>query len=233
MWNNQKVVALILAAGSGRRMNAPVKKQYMELASKPLIYYALRAFDTSEVIDEIVLVTAKEEQKYCRKGIIERYCIRKVTSIIEGGKERYHSVYCGLCAIEECGYVLIHDGARPFVTDEIILRTLEGACECQACAAGMPVKDTIRLVDDKGFTKETPNRNSVWSVQTPQTFAYRFIKDAFDLYMKSGQNTPVTDDVMVAELMTGQKARMIEGSYSNIKITTPEDLKLAEILLSK
>lgn len=233
MWKNQKIVAVILAAGSGRRMNAPVKKQYMELGNKPLIFYSLQVFDTCEVIDEIVLVTAKEEQEYCRNEIIERYGIRKVTSIIEGGEERYHSVYRGLCAIEECGYVLIHDGARPFVTEEIILLTLEGADECQACAAGIPVKDTIRLVDDKGFTKETPNRNSVWIVQTPQTFSYIFIKDAFELYMKSSQDIPVTDDVMVAELMTGQKAKMIQGSYLNIKITTPEDLKLAEVFLSK
>lgn len=224
-----RVTAIILAAGSGKRMNSNVHKQYMMLAGKPVIYYALKVFEESEVTD-IILVTGAGEEDYCRREIVERYGLRKVKSIVSGGKERYHSVYEGLKAAEGADYVLIHDGARPLVTQDIIARSIKAARESLACVVGMPVKDTIKVVGEDGFAKETPNRNTLWQIQTPQSFSYSLIADAYKRVLASGE-TAVTDDAMVLEKVTGQSVRVIEGSYCNIKITTPEDLMVAEAYL--
>lgn len=225
----ERITAIVLAAGSGKRMNSNVHKQYMMLAEKPVLYYALKAFDESAVTD-IVLVTGAGEVEYCQKEIVERYGIKKVRVIVEGGKERYHSVHEGLKAATGSDYVLIHDGARPLVTTDIIARSIEAAKESRACVVGMPVKDTIKVVGDDGCAKETPNRSTLWQVQTPQSFSYALIADAYEKVIASGDST-VTDDAMVLERMTGQKVRVIEGSYRNIKITTPEDLLVAEAYL--
>ncbi len=224
-----KVTAIVLAAGSGRRMNSNVHKQYMMLAGKPVLYYALKVFEESDVTD-IVLVTGAGEEEYCRKEIVERYGIRKVHAIVEGGKERYHSVYEGIKAAEGTDYVLIHDGARPLVTADIIARSIKAAQKNHACVVGMPVKDTIKIVGEDGFAKETPKRSALWQIQTPQSFSYALIADAYEKVIASG-DTMVTDDAMVLEKVTGQKVRVIEGSYRNIKITTPEDLMVAEAYL--
>lgn len=225
----KRVTAIVLAAGSGKRMNSNVHKQYMMLAGKPVIYYALKTFEESEVTD-IVLVTGAGEEDYCRREIVERYGIQKVKAIVEGGKERYHSVYEGLKAAEGADYVLIHDGARPLVTADIIARSIEATEESLACVVGMPVKDTIKVVGEDGFAKETPNRSTLWQIQTPQSFSYALIADAYQKVIASG-DTVVTDDAMVLEKVTGQSVRVIEGSYCNIKITTPEDLMVAEAYL--
>lgn len=225
----KRVTAIVLAAGSGKRMNSDVHKQYMMLVGKPVIYYALKAFEESEVTD-IVLVTEAGEEEYCRREIVERYGIRKVSAIVEGGKERYHSVYEGLKAAVGADYVLIHDGARPLVTADIIARSIKAAEESLACVVGMPVKDTIKVVGEDGFAKETPNRSTLWQIQTPQSFSYALIADAYQKVIASG-DTVVTDDAMVLEKVTGQSVRVIEGSYCNIKITTPEDLMVAEAYL--
>lgn len=225
----EKITAIVLAAGSGKRMNSNVHKQYMMLADKPVIYYALKAFADSCVTD-IVLVTGAGEQDYCQKEIIDRYGIQKVCAIVEGGRERYHSVYAGLRAAAGSDYVLIHDGARPMVTEDIILRSIECVKGGNPCVVGMPVKDTIKVVGEDGFAKNTPERKSLWQVQTPQTFAYSQILDAYEHVIAEDDGT-VTDDAMVLERVTGIQVRVIEGSYRNIKITTPEDLLVAEAYL--
>lgn len=225
----ERITAIVLAAGSGKRMNSTVHKQYMMLAGKPVLYYALKAFSDSAVTD-IVLVTGAGETAYCEREIIDKYKIDKVRAIVEGGRERYHSVHAGLKAAVGSDYVLIHDGARPLVTEDIIARSIETAKACGACVVGMPVKDTIKVVGADGFAKETPERKSLWQVQTPQSFFYPLIADAYEKVVASGDDT-VTDDAMVLERVTGQQIRVIEGSYRNIKITTPEDLLVAEAYL--
>lgn len=226
-----KITAIVLAAGSGKRMNSNVHKQYLLIKEKPVLYYSLKAFEQSRV-DDIILVVGAGEVDYCKKDIVEKYGIRKVCAIVEGGKERYHSVYEGLKAVSDAEYVLIHDGARPFVSQPIIERAIEGVCEHKACVVGMPVKDTIKIVDDETFANETPDRSRVWMVQTPQAFEYSLIYDAYTK-MLTGESAGITDDAMVVERMTDCKVKLIEGSYQNIKITTPEDLDIAEIYLAK
>ena len=229
----EKCTAIVLAAGQGKRMNSSVQKQYLLVKGYPVLYYSLKAFEES-CVDEIVLVTGNDEVAYCKNEIVEKYGFHKVRKIIAGGKERYHSVYEGLKATKGCDYVLIHDGARPFVTSEIIERTLAAAKETGASVAGMPVKDTIKIVDDHGYTQSTPDRSKVWQVQTPQTFKYPLIMNAYNKLIESecaGKCLPVTDDAMVLELMSGMSTKMVEGSYENIKITTPSDLKIAENFL--
>lgn len=226
-----KTTAIVLAAGSGKRMNSKVHKQYLLLKEKPILYYSLKAFEDS-AIDDIILVVGVGEIDFCQKDIVEKYGIQKVRAIVEGGKERYHSVYEGLKAAGETDYVLIHDGARPFVSQSIIERTLSAVCEYKACVVGMPVKDTIKISDEHGYAKETPDRSHVWMIQTPQAFSYPLIFDAYSRMLMQ-EDARVTDDAMVIERMTDYKVKLIEGSYQNIKITTPEDLSVAEVYLEK
>ena len=143
--------AIVLSAGQGKRMGTAVQKQYIELEGKPIVAHTLEVFQRSEVIDEILLVVGKGQEEYCRKDIIEKYHLDKVKKIIEGGAERYHSVYCGLKEVRKDGYVFIHDGARPFVTEEILRKSYEAVCEYPACVIGMPVKDTIKIRRYDGF----------------------------------------------------------------------------------
>lgn len=225
----EKVTAIVLAGGSGSRMGSACKKQYMLLGKKPLLYYSLRTFQES-CVDEIVLVT--NEAEYCQKEIIQKYGLDKVTKIVPGGAERYHSVYAGLCAVSECSYVLIHDGARPFVTETMINDSLEAARKYQACIIGMPVKDTIKIADESEFAEQTPERAKVWQIQTPQTFSYPLIRKAYQKVLKEEPNG-ITDDAMVVEYANLAKVKLIRGSYENIKITTPEDMKIAELFLKK
>ena len=225
-----KYSAVVLAAGSGKRMGLDVKKQYMEMFGKPLLFYTLEAFEKSDV-DEIIVVTAAEDVSYVKEEIIEHFGFQKVSSITIGGKERYHSVYEGL---KKCSgdYVLIHDGARAFVTEEIISRAMEGAKKYKAAVVGMPSKDTVKISDDDGFVLETPDRSNVWVIQTPQAFELQLVKKAYEDILK-GDTTGVTDDAMVVEKMTDQKVKFIEGSYDNIKVTTKEDIFIGENILKK
>lgn len=227
-----KNTAIVLAAGQGKRMKSKVQKQYLLLQGKPVLYYTLHAFEKSPLITEIILVTGKEEIEYCRKEIVEKYGFCKIHKIVAGGKERYHSVYAGLQAAEDTDYVYIHDGARPFVDAGILERADEAVRECKACVVGMPVKDTIKIADQEGFAATTPDRRMVWQVQTPQVFAYRLIKNAYDEMMKT-EPEGITDDAMVVEMMTDQKVKLVVGSYENIKITTTEDLSIAECFVQK
>ena len=225
----QKYAAIVLAAGSGKRMNPQVHKQYLIIQDRPVLYYSLKAFEDSAV-DEIVLVVGKGEEEFCRKEIVDKYGISKVKAIVEGGKERYHSVFEGLKQTSDADYVLIHDGARPFVNQDIIRRCMQEVQKYQACVVGMPVKDTIKIADEEGYAKQTPDRKNVWMIQTPQTFSYALIYEAYEEMLKT-EDTAITDDAMVLERIKGKKSKLIEGSYRNIKITTPEDLLIANVYL--
>ena len=224
--------AIVLAAGQGKRMHSKIQKQFMELNGMPVLCYSLRCFQESPLIQDIILVTGEESISYCKEEIVQKYGFTKVSAVIPGGKERYDSVYAGLCECRDCEYVLIHDGARPFVTEEILKRGLQKVKETGACVIGMPSKDTVKLSDEEGYVKETPNRKCVWTIQTPQIFSYSLIREAHDS-IRQKDMSKITDDAMVAEHETGVKIRFSEGSYRNIKITTPEDLVVAEAFLKE
>lgn len=224
--------AIVLAAGKGSRMHSEIQKQYLQLGDQPVLCHSLRVFEEFPEIQEVILVTGEEEIQYCREQIVETYGFRKVTQIIAGGAERYHSVSRGLIAAGNCDFVFIHDGARPFVDHTMLRRALEGVRQYHACVVGMPVKDTIKVADGNEFAVQTPDRSKLWMIQTPQVFSYPLIKDAYELLMKS-KGDRVTDDAMVLEQMKGHPVKLIEGSYENIKITTPEDLVIARAFLEE
>lgn len=240
-----KTTAIILAAGQGKRMGSDVAKQFLLLSGRPVLYYTLKNFEES-MVDEIILVTGQGQEEYCQKEIVDTYGFSKVKKIVTGGKERYHSVAKGLDAISddikarpdmrEESYVLIHDGARPFAAPEMIERGILAAQQYDACVLGMPVKDTIKISDDEGFAADTPKRSLVWQIQTPQIFECSLIKKAYkELLLREEEllerGIAITDDAMVVELLSGKRVKLVEGSYHNIKLTTPEDLKIAEALI--
>jgi 2-C-methyl-D-erythritol 4-phosphate cytidylyltransferase len=231
MVQGKRIGAVVLAGGQGRRMHSDIQKQYMLLLGNPLITYALKTFEESPV-DEMVLVTGAGEEDYVRREILEPMGLCKVSAVVPGGKERYHSVYEGLKALDDCDVVLIHDGARPLIDQEVIARCIDGAIRYRACVAAMPVKDTIKVADAEQFAQSTPDRSRLWQVQTPQAFSYRLVKDAYDQIMTDEMlQAGITDDAMVVEKQTDCRVKLVEGSYQNLKVTTPEDMILAEALL--
>ena len=233
MTDTFRIGAVILAGGRGSRMHSDIQKQYMLLDGRPLIAYALEAFERS-CADDLVLVTGAGEAEFVQKEILPPLGLTKLRSIVTGGKERYHSVYEVLKALRNCDYVLIHDGARPLVTEAVISRAVQAAVQNDACVVGMPVKDTIKVADAHGFAESTPDRSLLWQVQTPQAFAYPLVRGAYDRLMADETlQKGITDDAMVVEHLSGTKVRLVEGSYENLKVTTPEDLVLAEALLKK
>ena len=214
----EKVTAIVLAAGKGSRMHSKIQKQYMTLLDRPVITYALEAFEKSSV-DEIILVVAPGEIEYAQENILDKYDYKKVSGIITGGAERYDSVY-----------VLIHDGARAFITPELIEFCIEQVKKDKSCVMGMPVKDTIKIVDEDRYAVSTPPRSTMWQIQTPQCFVTAEIREAYQKMMEAGDDS-VTDDGMVMETYGIRGVRMIKGSYENMKITTPEDMLLGEAIL--
>jgi 2-C-methyl-D-erythritol 4-phosphate cytidylyltransferase len=231
-----RCAAIVLSAGTGSRMKNSIPKQYLPINGKPVIYYSLKVFEESEV-DEIVLVTGAEDIEFCRTEIVEKYGFQKIKQIVPGGKERYDSVYQGIQALHNADYVLIHDGARPMLTNEIITRSIACVKKENACVVGMPVKDTIKIIGDHAYAAATPDRSSLWLVQTPQSFSLELIRNAYAILHRrqtAGEAVPaITDDAMLVEQMTGARVKLIEGSYQNIKITTPEDLDVAELFLRR
>ena len=237
--NKKRCTAIVLSAGQGKRMGTDVQKQYIELEGKPVIYYTLKAFQESEIIDDVIMVVGSGDIEYAYAEIVNKYCFTKVSAVVEGGKERYDSVWQGLQVIasrrekynsEE--YVFIHDGARMFVDDDILQRGYETVEAYKACVAGVPSKDTIKLVDDDTFTVNTPQRKYVWAVQTPQIFDAALIIEAYSRLMEV-EHANVTDDAMVVEQMMNTPVKLFEASYENIKLTTPEDLEIAKMFLKK
>lgn len=226
-----RMTAVVLAAGRGSRMKSETAKQYMELLGKPVLYYALRAFEESLAVQSVVLVVAEDEEVYVTEAIVKRFHLHKVAAVVCGGAQRQDSVYRGLLAAADAEYVMIHDGARPLVTPALIARLAQAVEETNACVAGVPVKDTIKRVSQDGTVLETPARETLWQIQTPQAFSYALILDAYETVRQ--QTLLFTDDASVLEYARPeQPIRIVQGAYENIKLTTPEDLLLAEALLA-
>ena len=225
-----KIICIMLAGGKGKRMGGKVSKQFLLLEDKPVLYYSLKAFEP--YVHEIILVAAAGEEEYCRREIVDKYNIGKVSAVVTGGAERYLSVYEGLRAVtdEEDSYVLIHDGARPFVSGETIERIIGTVLEKKACIAAVPSKDTIKIGNGSGVVIDTPDRSNVWVVQTPQAFEYSYIKEAYTKAVASGR-ADITDDSMVMEAFGACKVHFVMGQYDNIKLTTPEDMVLGRAIL--
>lgn len=235
--SNFYTVAVVLAAGKGKRMDSQIPKQYINLVGHPVLYYCLKAFQES-FIDEVVLVCGKDDIDYCKRDIVKRYSFTKVKKIVAGGEERYHSVAAGLQAIDNCAYVFIHDGARPFVNQDILSKCYEAVQKYSAAAAAVPCKDTIKIADEEGFAIETPNRNQCWQIQTPQAFVFSEIRDVYkqlildeDEIIEKGIN--ITDDAMVMEQFGLRKVKLVNCGNRNIKITTASDMLVAEAYIKK
>lgn len=223
------ISAVILAGGKGKRMNSPISKQFIELKRKPIIYYTIKKFNDNKQIDNIVVVLSAEEIEYFKENVLKKYDIR-VDKIIAGGVERQDSVYNGLKSLEnsETDVVLIHDGARPFISDRIINEGIKYAKIYGASAPGVMPKDTIKIKDESNFSINTPNRETLVAIQTPQVFNFNEILECHKKVKLD--KLIVTDDTMVIE-NCGKKVYLYDGEYTNIKVTTPEDLILAEKLI--
>lgn len=219
---------VIVAAGTGSRMNMGINKQFIKLEGKEIIAYTIEKFYNNSNIEDIVVVVKEDESEFFKKEILDKYNFKNV-KIAYGGKERQDSVYNGLKLLDEkCDVVLIHDGARPFVSDKIIDKSIEEAKEHKAIVVVVPVKDTIKVIDNDKNIVDTPNRSVLWAVQTPQTFDYNILIDAYKDAFKN--KFYGTDDAMLVERI-GYKVKMLEGSYNNIKITTQEDLNIGSQIL--
>lgn len=221
------ISAIVLAGGRGKRMNYHKSKQFIEIKGKPVLVYTLEKFIYNKSIDEVILVLPEDEVDYCKKEVLQKYSL-KVDRIVIGGKERQDSVFNALEAMEKADIVLIHDGARPFINEKIIEEGIKYANIYGAAAPGVTPKDTIKVKNEDNISVDTPDRNMLVAVQTPQCFKY---DEIYQCHRKiKEENAIVTDDTSVVERY-GHKVYLYEGDYTNIKITTPEDLILAERLI--
>lgn len=242
-----RVAAVIVAAGTGRRMNSQTKKQYMEINGKPVLYYTLKAFEESRT-DKVVVVTGTEETEFVRTEIVERFGFEKVRAVVAGGKERFDSVYAGIqylhgttpveqdggCDKKTFDYILVHDGVRLLCSPELINRIIDNTAVTGACVAAVPVKDTIKIADGSGNIISTCDRSSLRQIQTPQGFEFELLERAYEaMYadLHAGRDS-VTDDSMLVEKYTSHSVVCVMGEYSNIKLTTPEDVVIASALLN-
>jgi len=225
-----KVAAIIVAAGSGKRMGRSTKKQFLSIGSKPILAYTLDVFHSIDAIDRIILVIPKGWKSYCQKEVIEKYGYRKQIEVTNGGARRQDSVACGLALVSpDYEIVIIHDGVRPFVTRRMVVESIAKARKFGACIVAVPVTDTIKLVKNGAIDRTVPREN-LWRVQTPQTFRLSLIKKAYAKALKD--RFYGTDDAQLVERMN-RPVKVVSGDYRNIKITTKEDLVLAETILSK
>lgn len=230
MYEDKYISVIIAAAGMSNRMGSKMNKQFLAVGGKPILAHTIEKFESSRLIDEIIIVSKEEEIEYCRKEIVRKYKFNKVTNIIRGGQERQDSVYNGILALnEKADIVLIHDGARPFVKKENIEDGIKATIEHGACVIGVPVKDTIKVVEKENIN-HTPPRVNLWAAQTPQCFYKELIIKAYE--KARGDGYLGTDDSSLVERL-GHDVKMVMGSYENIKITTPEDLVLAESLFKE
>lgn len=235
--------AIVLAAGSGKRMGSRIPKQFMLLEGKPVLWYSLNVMEQSGIIDDVILVTGKADMDYVRTELVERYQFHKVKAVVAGGAERHESVYRALFTMKEQdqkqeGFVFIHDGARPFLTESILQSLYASVKQTRACVTATRVKDTIKVSNAAGIVVQTPDRSTLWAVQTPQVFEQKLITQAYEMLMQnlsslSEKGIAVTDDAMVVETMCSQPVTLVEGSYRNIKITTPEDMLFAQALMAE
>lgn len=247
---------ILLSGGQGKRMGGEVAKQYLKIDKKPILWYSLEAAQASEIIDSVVLVIRPEDENFVRDELLSKGNFTKVSHIAYAGCERYESVWSGLAGMLGVDWtalttaeravflkntcdsklptdiVFIHDGARPFLSDEIIARCYRGAVSKGACVAAVKSKDTVKIVGEDGKIISTPDRKNVWNMQTPQTFEAALVLEAYRRILMSG-NSNITDDAQVVELSRLGEVYVVEGDYTNIKITTPEDLLNAEMILSR
>jgi 2-C-methyl-D-erythritol 4-phosphate cytidylyltransferase len=225
------VYAIVVAAGKGKRMQSPISKPYIEILKKPILAYTLKAISNSQFVDNIILVVEAVYIEYCKREIIKKYKIKKVEKVIEGGMFRQDSVYRGLRELPPhgCELVLIHDGVRPFVRQDEIVKLIEAASVYGAAILAVPETETIKLVKD-GFIEETLPRQKLWQAKTPQVFKYEIIQQAYKIGYK--QEFYGTDDASLVERIN-YKVKIIESDAINIKITTPQDIILAENILKQ
>ncbi len=225
----KKVIAIITAAGAGKRLKGQVKKQFRSIVGKPVVARTLDVFEEVRMIDEIILALPGGTEDYCRKNIINKYGYKKNIRIVKGGARRQDSVFNALKQVEgDCRIVVIHDGVRPFVTKEMIEDSVRKAEKYGASMAAVPLRDTIKKADSNGFVLKTLSREKIWRTQTPQSFRYDLIMTAHEKSRKNGFHA--TDDAVLVERLK-KKVKIIGGSYGNVKITTAQDLKLAEAML--
>ncbi len=229
MYKNQYISAIIAAAGMSNRMKSKINKQFININGKPILAHTLEKFQRCKFIDEIIVVAKEDEISYCKKEIVRRYGFNKVTKIVRGGKERQDSVYNGILALNsKTDIVVSHDGARPFVKIKNIVDSIKGAEKYGACVIATPVKDTIKFVKDDQNIDHTPNRDVLWAAQTPQSFRREILMEGYKKAIED--NFIGTDDSVLVERL-GIDVKIVMGSYENIKITTPEDIIIAESML--
>jgi 2-C-methyl-D-erythritol 4-phosphate cytidylyltransferase len=223
--------AIIPAAGQGLRMGGSTPKPYLMLGDKPILAHTLQAFEDCPDITEIYVVAQENQLAHCRQNIIDRYQFRKVTQVIAGGEQRQDSVYNGLQALAaDTEIVVVHDGARPLIHPQLISRCIQETRRCGAVIVARPLTDTIKQVSSAGLIDRTIPRNALWAAQTPQVFTCPLLKRAFvEAYQQGFRGT---DEASLVERL-GHKIKVIEGSAYNVKITTPEDMVIAEAILTR
>jgi len=226
-----RTVAIVPAAGSGNRMGRELSKQYLSLGGMPLLVHTLNVFEKCPLVDALLVVVPPSDVEAVRTEMLPRWNLKKLAGVIPGGKERQDSVRAGIEALDrETGLVVIHDAVRPFITVGLIENCIRAAAEEGAATVGVPVKDTVKEVAADGRVMRTCDRNLLWLTQTPQAFRRDIIENAYRAAVRDGYRG--TDDTSLVERL-GIAVRMIRGDYGNIKITTPEDLVIAEALLAK
>lgn len=238
--------AVVVAAGQGRRMaerweaspvagalSAPVAKQFLPLCGRPLVAHALAAFERCEAVDAVILVVPESHLAFARTEVVERFGLRKVRRVVAGGDRRQESVRRGLWGLKEEGggweYVVVHDGVRPLVTETLVMKVLDEARRSGAATLGIPVRETVKLVDSDGTVTLTPDRSRLWQIQTPQAFRFGLLLAAHE--QAAERRIEGHDDCALVEAM-GEPVRVVMGSPANIKVTEPEDLVMAEALMT-
>ena len=226
---NSKICTLIPAAGEGNRLKSAVKKPYVALAQKPILTHTIQRFEQNTAVDEIFVLVNEADFEMCRATVLAPYAFQKVQPLIAGGATRQQSVHNGVRALPaDTDFVIVHDGVRPFVTDETIFACLDAAAEWGAAVAAVPVKETIKMANAEDFIVETPPRERLWTVQTPQVFRKSLLEKAHQIAEE--KQLTATDDAALVEHL-GHPVKLVNGSYANVKITTPEDLRIANVFL--
>lgn len=240
-----RTAAVIVAAGKGLRMGGNIPKQYMTVCGKPILAHTLLAFDQSRT-DEVIVVCPEGDEAYVNADIVERYGIRKVSAVVPGGKERFDSSWRGILAAtgsatdkgERVTHILIHDGVRALITPRDIDHVIASLGDQKAVVPAVPIKDTIRRLTLDGYSDGVIDRAGLVSIQTPQGFERELLLDAYRAFYAHAESDPtvvssVTDDAMLIEKYTDATVKLVDGSYRNIKITTPEDMDVAKAFLEK
>jgi 2-C-methyl-D-erythritol 4-phosphate cytidylyltransferase len=229
---SNQVVAIIPAAGVGARMGSNKAKQFIDLCGKPILAVTLNHFQKCSLVDKIVVVVSEDDVDYCNREIVDRYRQSKVCKVVAGGKRRQDSVRKGLEVVGDlCRWVLIHDGVRPLVTTELIEEVIKASKKSRAVITGLPVKETVKELNEQGMVLQSVHRSHLWLIQTPQVFLFEDLRLAHQKAIKDGWEE-ATDDAFLIEKMN-IPVKIIKGEEDNIKITTPRDLEIARFLMSK